>query len=379
MLAMIEGSATSWRSGRWLCHGIVLTIAIVAGRDLAEAADPEGLIREGIELRRRGEDAEALRLFQQAFETHKSPKACAQIGLAEQALGKWGAAERHLHQAILSADDPWIRKNRVPIDEALKVIAGHVGRLDVRGSPAGAEVRVDGELIGQLPIEAAFSATAGGVGIEVRAPDHLTVVRAATVKVGELVRETFDLQSLSPTVDRGRNPASGPSSSATSTVAPQGGSQGSFERSSGTGGPAVTPLDGEGDSSPVSRDRSAEDPGSSASIRPMVALAIGGLAAVALTFGIVEHITWQHEVSSFGSTTGCDSTLERRGAMGCQQLYDDGKRAKALAFVGYGLTVGLAATAAIVYISAPALAAEPNRVACAVNPFTPGLGCALRF
>ncbi|MBC8132597.1 MAG: hypothetical protein H7X95_06420, partial [Deltaproteobacteria bacterium] len=110
----------------------------VATRRAAAAADPEALIRQGIEYRRADRNMEALKVFQQAYDLQKSPRALAQIGTAEQALGRWGAADRHLRHAIGSVDDPWIRKHRAALNDALKVIGEHVGRLDVTGTPAGA-------------------------------------------------------------------------------------------------------------------------------------------------------------------------------------------------------------------------------------------------
>src|SRR5687768_12256290 len=113
---------------RWLIFTVTFfTIAV------AEGADHETLIREGIALRRAGDDLAALSKFQQAYELNKTPRALAQIGLAEQALGRWAVADRHLRQALESADDPWIRKNRGSIDESLTMIAGHVGQLEVSG------------------------------------------------------------------------------------------------------------------------------------------------------------------------------------------------------------------------------------------------------
>ncbi|MBC8133863.1 MAG: hypothetical protein H7X95_12840, partial [Deltaproteobacteria bacterium] len=291
------------------------------------------------------------------------------------ALGRWGAADRHLRQAIGSVDDPWIQKHRGALNDALKVIGQHVGRLDVTGTPAGAEVRVDGEVIGRIPFAAPVSVTAGGVAIEMRAPGYLSIVRATTVPVGVLVRESFDLQSSSP----GSPVASTASSS--SVAVP--GNPGSTVVRPGRAGDSSSPgsVEGAAALSPGSPGTAPDlsEASNSRSLRPMVVLGAGGLALAALTFGIVEHVTWQGKVNSFANTIGCDIKLDLRGSAGCMRLYDDGQRAKGLALVGYGLAVGLFATAAIVHFTAPAPQSAPQSFACAVNPLTPSLGCSLQF
>ena len=63
------------------------------------------------------------------------------------------------------------------------------------GTPVGAEVRIDGELAGKLPLPHPVKATVGGVAMEVRAPGYLPIVRSATVAVtvtGASVRTSTD-------------------------------------------------------------------------------------------------------------------------------------------------------------------------------------------
>ena len=179
----------------WRFAVVVCFIAVTHGPALA-AADYEALMREGVSLRRAGDDAAALKRFQRAYELDPTPRALAQIGLAEQALGRWAAADKHLRQALEPSDDAWIKKNRASIDAALAMVGGHVGQLEVRGAPAGAEVRVDGEVVGRLPLPRPITVTAGEVAVQVRAPGHLPIVRAATITARTLTRETFELQPL---------------------------------------------------------------------------------------------------------------------------------------------------------------------------------------
>src|ERR1043165_4391919 len=82
--------------------------ARAAGGDDAAA---DAAIRRGVDLRKQGRDMDALEEFRKGYAVAKTPRALAQIALAEQALGRWVDAESDLEQAMSSKSDAWIRKN----------------------------------------------------------------------------------------------------------------------------------------------------------------------------------------------------------------------------------------------------------------------------
>ena len=328
----------------------------------ARAADYDSLMRDAVSRRRAGDDAAALKLFQQAYELNKTAKALAQIGLAEQALGKWGAADKHLRQSLETGGaDPWIKRNRAAIDASLSVIASHVGQLDVIGQPAGAEVRVDGDGVGQLPLGHPITVTSGGVAVEVSAPGYLPILRSTNVSPGKLTRELFNLQPVAPAGDQTATgqPAPGPAA----TVVPP-------SRSTPASEPSAAPATDHPGGAPSASGGSSRLPW---------VLTAGGLSVASLAFGVIEHLAWQNKVSSFSSTAGCGTTFPDKGGPMCQSIYDDGQSAKLRAFVGYGLGAAFAATAIVLYFTDPSRDAEPPRVACAPALGSTGLGCALRF
>src|SRR5262249_14834291 len=110
----------------------------------------EALVEQGVQARREGRDADALERFQAAYALSQAPRALAQIGLAEQALGRWVDAELHLTAALAADGDSWIDQHRTSLSEALRFVGEHLATLDVVGPP-GAEVRVDGRVVGTLP------------------------------------------------------------------------------------------------------------------------------------------------------------------------------------------------------------------------------------
>ena len=130
-----------------------MVLAVLVVPRAAIAADAAALIKEAVGLRRQGKDAEALQKLQEAYETDKSARVIAQIGLAEQALGRWVPAFEHLTEALEAKKDPWIAKNRSTIASALATVAERVGKVEILGGSPGAEVRIDGVARGTLPLQ----------------------------------------------------------------------------------------------------------------------------------------------------------------------------------------------------------------------------------
>ncbi|HEX2659819.1 MAG TPA: hypothetical protein VHU40_16155 [Polyangia bacterium] len=175
---------------------MLIACAMVGVSPAALADDAEALIRQGIELRRAGRDAEALEQFRRANQIAPSPRAAAQIGLAEQALGRWLDADGHLRAALAAASDPWIVKNRGTLGTAVIAVGQHLGLLEVLGDPAGASVRVDGLLAGTLPLAQPLRVNLGSVVLEVSADGHIPLTRTLNIASDRLTRESVSLRPL---------------------------------------------------------------------------------------------------------------------------------------------------------------------------------------
>ena len=113
---------------RCVVTAAVLVVALAALPRSASAQDAEGLIREGVQLRRRGEDAKAHGYFQRAYDVAPTPRTAAQLGLSDLALGKWLDAEIHLTES-LSTPDPWVDGNRATIDKSRAKARAQLGRI----------------------------------------------------------------------------------------------------------------------------------------------------------------------------------------------------------------------------------------------------------
>src|SRR5688500_16294735 len=142
-------------------------LALVLGAPTGAAAQDAGeLISRGVTLREQGRDEEAAELFAQAVAIEATPRALAQLGLAEQALGRWADAEAHVQLALDASDDRWIRARRTVLEQALRVIASHLGNLEVR-SNRPATLRIDGRVAAELPLDEPVRLPVGRVEIEV--------------------------------------------------------------------------------------------------------------------------------------------------------------------------------------------------------------------
>ncbi|MDX2023623.1 MAG: PEGA domain-containing protein [Deltaproteobacteria bacterium] len=159
----------------------------------APADGSEALIREGLSLRRNGDDEGALERFSRAAAIHRGGRVLAQIALAEQALGRWVDAEAHLVESLGLREEAWIAKNRPLLESALADISGHLGTLELISSVAGARVKVNGTERGTMPLRAPLRVPSGTVTVELEADGYFPLARGVVVLAGGKARETLNM------------------------------------------------------------------------------------------------------------------------------------------------------------------------------------------
>jgi hypothetical protein len=302
----------------------------------AHAEDADALIKQGVELRRAGKDGEALEQFRRAYDLAPTPRVLAQLGLAEQALCRWIDGEAHLARALEAGDDPWIAKYRATLESSRAEIGRHLGSLFVTGGPEGAELRVDGQAVGTLPLRRPLRLPIGTFAIEATVGGHVVVARAVSIAAGLTAHE--DLSAATP------GPATSPPTGSAAAVASSDGAQ----------------------------HDDADAPSAASSRRSLAWLAAGGAVALAAAGGVVLYLG-NRNASTYNATCAAQS------ARGCSDLETRGKREQ-VAGVG-GLVAGgaLAATAAWLFLSEPARPDDERRVACAPALDRWGAACAFLF
>lgn len=351
-----------------LATSALLTFVLVAGPASAVRADDvETMVQRGLDLRRRGEDTEALAEFQKALQLRSSPRVRAQAAFAEQALGLWAAAEEDLLQALSEARDSWIQKNHATLSKALEAIQSHLGNLQPWGTPAGASVFVDGKPVGTLPLKKPVRIAGETVLLNARAEGYLEMRRFVRVPAGEIVREHIELISVPPAASDARPAVPVPAAASLPGPPPQ-----------SPDAPAHPPV-------PSSSD--AVQPPSPSALRPW-AWATGVAGVGALTFGIVETFLRAKNKDAFNNyalpnpggapiAQYCDETTLPQE---CRPLKNAFDRSNTLMIVGYAAAGVLAAGSAVLFaLSSPST--TDGAVALVCLPDGPGLsvGCRVAF
>jgi hypothetical protein len=181
-------------------------------------ADEPALVAQGVALRLQGHDEAAFEVFSHAWERFRTPRASAQMGLAAQALGRWVVAETQLAGALAS-DDAWVAGKRKTLEDALTVVRKRIGSLEVLADVPGADVLVNGQIVGQLPLPAPLRLPAGTVVLQVQAKGYVQVQRSVMVEGGQLARESFQLARVTPVIPL----SAATSEAASATAAPSAG------------------------------------------------------------------------------------------------------------------------------------------------------------
>ena len=184
---------------RSICAIFVVFMAVFGLFNVPPAAaggDEDRLIREGVESRRKHKDLEALESFRKAYDLNHSPRAAAQMGLAEVALGRWVEAAGHLEEAMARSSDPWVAKNLATLNESYGRVRQRVGELEILGGPPQATIAVEGAVVGTLPLAKPLRVRSGDCRFVVTAPGYESVSRTVDVAAGQLTRETVNLAKV---------------------------------------------------------------------------------------------------------------------------------------------------------------------------------------
>jgi hypothetical protein len=194
---------------------VVILLATSVGGGAARAQDEaqkqiDASIKQAIGLRKEGKDRQALDELQRAARLGHSPRLSAQTGFAEQALGLWVPAEKDLRDALAESSDPWIRKNRRTLEESLANVGGHLASVDIWGPPDGAQILIDGEPAGALPLSAPIRVPADTVEVTIRADGFVPAKRKLELSPGANVREHVVLHAIDVTPQPPPTPAAAP-------------------------------------------------------------------------------------------------------------------------------------------------------------------------
>ncbi len=288
-------------------------LVLLALTSPAGAADnSEILIRQGVELRKAGRDADAHAKFLRAYKVAHTPRAAAQLGLCERALKMWIDADLHLTEALAAQSDPWVLANKATIEESVAAVRSNLATVSVAGKPIDANVYINDNFVGQFPEVASLRVSPGRASVKVSAPGFEPYEGTWNVAAAEHRQVDVDLKPIATNAAPSAEPAQ--------DVSPnlQVETSGPRERSSGTWK------------------------------RP-VGISLGVGAALALGFGVLSHLGREGTASDFNdANNGCDR--ENGAIIGgsrCEQLASDYDKLSTRMLIGYGAAGGLAVAATI--------------------------------
>jgi len=309
----------------------------------------EAQFQRGNELRRGAHDQEALEQFRQAWEACHSPRAQAQMALAEAALGRWLDADRHLAAVLGGAADPWVTRNRAQLESVQVQVSSHLGQLEVLGGPPGAEVLLEGRPAGALPLREPLHVVAGSATLLVRAPGYAPVTRMVMVTPGQLVRESIELVPL---------PVASPQ--------PIGGAVAVDPPRDAVAPPIAQPTAG--------------------GTQRTLAWVVGGVGVLALGGGVAATLIGSGADADYADRN-CMRTVNASGGAvftdaSCRDAYDTSANAQTLSLVGYIAGGALVATSLVLFLTAPSSAPRPMTAGlrgCGMGPGAVGMACEFGF
>jgi len=179
--------------------GIVAVFAAGLARSAQaqETEEPEALIKQGISLRRKGDDRRAQGYLKRAYDLAKTPRSAAQLGLVEQALGQFYDAQIHLSEA-LATKDAWVQDNRAQLEESRKFARSKLAKVEITGAPADATIAVGNDPPSALPRDGVVWLTPGESAMVVAAPGRKPFTKTVTAAAGESTRVAVEMPSDAP-------------------------------------------------------------------------------------------------------------------------------------------------------------------------------------
>jgi len=193
-----------WSLYRWCLAGLLGCVAVAPAKGLcAEPSAPSAPSEEerAADLRKRAYDAlaskqysESVQLFRALWKLKKDRidhvDLC-KLGHIEGALGWAREAAESISQCLKvfpEPTDPKSADRRQMLEQMLKEAHARVGTLTIKGNVPGAEVLLDGEVVGKLPLEQPIFVEPGWRSVEVRAPGYKTDAKVFELRAGA-VRE----------------------------------------------------------------------------------------------------------------------------------------------------------------------------------------------
>jgi hypothetical protein len=196
----LSGAATArTRAARVIAAAAFVSLALPASASADES--PESLIAQGVQLRHKGQDAQAYGYFKRAYDLARTPRSAAQLALVEQAIADYWHAEKHFAEAM-SSPDAWIRAQKKTLESARALARKHLAMLRLRGLPESGSVEVS---TSEWPAEAVPRDNDGRVWlpegtstVKASAPSYRASSKTFTAAAGQELSWDLNLEPIAP-------------------------------------------------------------------------------------------------------------------------------------------------------------------------------------
>ncbi|MEO8903951.1 MAG: PEGA domain-containing protein [Polyangiaceae bacterium] len=166
-----------------------------AARAQDKGAEARVRFERGYALAQSGAFEQSIQEFELAYAASPNFSVLFNLAQAYGALGRVVKAKQTLQRYLDLGGDAIDAEQRRRTGELIAYYLGRIGRIAVTGLPSGAELSLDAEELGAVPVEAPQDAAAGRHVLSVRAQGYDPLVQVVEVRAGELA--TVEL-ALSP-------------------------------------------------------------------------------------------------------------------------------------------------------------------------------------
>lgn len=185
------------KARRALAFAIVLTAssAAAAPNDATRRKEAQALFDAGVKQAQAGDAKTALASFREAYAKLPSVRVLYNIGQLCERTGDAACAVRAYEQYVREGEPP--PKRREQVEASLRALAKSVGTIAVRSAATGADVTIDGEPAGTVPLERPYAVNPGPHDVSV-AQGEKSADKTVAVGPGEATEVALDLEAAAP-------------------------------------------------------------------------------------------------------------------------------------------------------------------------------------
>ncbi len=168
----------------------------------SRVAEAQVEFERGVALFESGDLAEALAAFLRAYEIEPHSHLFYNIGVVQLEMGDHAAATRSLRRYLDESGDTVSARRRSEVEKHLDALSRRVARLTVRSNVDGAQVMIDGEVVGTSPLRDPIVLNPGTRRVHVSAPGYAASSQAIILAGGQdrVVEAELELQQPPPPV-----------------------------------------------------------------------------------------------------------------------------------------------------------------------------------